>query len=332
MFHLLLGILAAAAASTCYSLGIAVQALDARQAEERHQLRLSLLTHLFRQARWLAGTGLTTLGWPLQIAALLLAPFVVVQPTLAAGLLVLLAVGDRILGERPGRREVLAVAAIIAGVAGIAAVAPDRSTTHTDTTTLVAVLAALGLAALLPYVLRMLRRQPPLITMLSAGLGFAWSAIATKFVADAASKGHWVAALGWAISTGIASGLAVISEMTSLQMRPAIQVAPVVSVVQTLVPVGLAPVLVHENYFVHPGHAVVLLLSLAVLLTGAALLASSPALIALMAPEPDQAKVDSGTAESPSCESSEATRPKDAIDASDPSSVTTRTSPARSRR
>jgi hypothetical protein len=334
MFHLLLGILAAAAASTCYSLGIAVQALDARQADSEHQLRLSLLGHLFRQARWLAGTGLTTLGWPLQIGALLLAPFVVVQPTLAAGLLVLLAVGERVLGERPGRREVLAVCAIIAGVAGVAAVAPDRSTAHRGATTLVVVLAGLGVAALLPYLLRLFRRQAPLVTMLSAGLAFAWSAIATKFVADAASKGHWFAALAWAISTGIASGAAVISEMSSLQIRPAIQVAPVVAVVQTLVPVALAPLLLHENYFHDPVHAVLLLLSLGVLLTGAALLASSPALVALMAPDvqADQASSESGTAESPALESASDKRANDAIDASEPSSVTTTTSPARSGR
>jgi hypothetical protein len=334
MVTLVLGIAAAAAASTFYSLGIAVQALDAKLAEAQHQLRLSLLAHLFRQMRWLLGTGLTTLGWPLQIVALLLAPFVVVQPALAAGLLVLLAVGERMLGERPGRREVLAVCAIVVGVAGIAAVAPERSTAHNGTTALIVVLAGLGVAALLPYIMRFLGQQAPLITMLGAGLGFAWSGLVTKFVADAASNGHWFTALAWAISTGVASGLAVISEMTALQQRPAIQVAPMVFVVQTLVPVALAPLLLHEDYFGDPLSATVLLISLGVLLAGAAVLASSPALIALMAPEPDdaQASVESGTAESRSADSDAANLANDATDASEPSSVTTTTSPARIRR
>jgi hypothetical protein len=183
-------------------------------------------------------------------------------------------------------------------------------------------------------VARFFGRQAPLITMLGAGLGFAWSALVTKFVADAAANGHWLTALAWAISTGIASGLAVISEMTALQQRPAIQVAPMVFVVQTLVPVTLAPLLLHENYFGDPLSATVLLLSLGVLLTGAAVLASSPALIALMAPQPDaaQASADSGTAESRSCDSSRANPANDATDASEPSSVTTTTSPARSGR
>lgn len=350
MVTLLLGIAAAAAASTFYSLGIAVQALDAKQAHPDHQLRLSLLGHLFRQWRWLAGTGLTALGWPLQIVALLLAPFVVVQPALAAGLLVLLAVGERMLGERPGRREVLAVAAIVAGVAGVAAVAPERSTAHSATAMLVGVLAGLGAVAFLPYLLRALGRTAPLVTMFGAGLGFAWSALVTKLVADAASNGHWLTALGWAVSTGIASGLATISEMTALQTRPAIQVAPVVFVVQTLVPVTLAPLLLHENLFHTPLDGVPLLLSLGVLLAGAASLASSPALIALMAPDigagagraaslavpppaaAGQTSVESGTAASRAEASSALTRDSAPIEAVDPSSVTTTTSPARSRR
>ena len=45
---------------------------------------------LVRRSRWLLGTGLSILGFPLQFIALLLAPLVVVQPALAAGLLVLL--------------------------------------------------------------------------------------------------------------------------------------------------------------------------------------------------------------------------------------------------
>ncbi len=60
---------------------------------------------LVRRARWLLGTGLSMLGWPLQVVALLLAPLVVVQPALAVGLLVLLFLAERMLGEHAGRNE-----------------------------------------------------------------------------------------------------------------------------------------------------------------------------------------------------------------------------------
>src|ERR1700730_8375767 len=146
MLSLLIGIALASGASTLYSLGIAVQALDARDASQRHALRISLLAHLVTRARWLFGTGMTVLGWPLQILALAYAPLVVVQPALASGLLVLLLVGERLLGERPGRRELAAVAAIVAGVAAIAALAPPHTTHHVHGLAVVVVLTLLGAA------------------------------------------------------------------------------------------------------------------------------------------------------------------------------------------
>src|SRR5664279_6637770 len=101
--ELVLGILAAAGASTLYSLGIAFQAMDAKQAPHEEHLRLALAWGLVRRSRWLLGTGLSILGFPLQIVALLLAPLVVVQPALAAGLLVLMFLAERMLGEHAGR-------------------------------------------------------------------------------------------------------------------------------------------------------------------------------------------------------------------------------------
>src|SRR5579864_5788104 len=109
---LVLGILAAAGASTLYSLGIALQAMDAKEAPHEAHLRLELARGLMRRGRWLLGTGLSVLGFPLQVVALLLAPLVVVQPALAAGLLVLMLLGQRMLGEHAGRYEYLSVLAI----------------------------------------------------------------------------------------------------------------------------------------------------------------------------------------------------------------------------
>ena len=142
MVSLLIGIALATGASTLYSVGIAVQALDARDVSQQHALRISLLAQLMTRMRWLFGTGMTVLGWPLQIVALAYAPLVVVQPALASGLLVLLLAGERILGESPGRREMLSVAAIVAGVAGIAALAPGHNTHHVHGVAIYVVLSA----------------------------------------------------------------------------------------------------------------------------------------------------------------------------------------------
>src|SRR6478672_12763676 len=125
--ELVLGIAAAVASSTFYSLGIALQAMDAREAPHDEHLRLALAWGLVRRARWLAGTGLSILGFPLQVVALLLAPLVVVQPSLAAGLLVLLILAERMLGEHAGRYEHIAMLAIVIGVVGAGLTAPPRS-------------------------------------------------------------------------------------------------------------------------------------------------------------------------------------------------------------
>jgi drug/metabolite transporter (DMT)-like permease len=335
MLSLLFGIALAAGASTLYSLGIAVQALDARLAGDEHSLRISLLTHLLRRARWLAGTAMTAAGWPLQILALLFAPLEVVQPALASGLLVLLVFGERLLGERPGRRELLAVSAIILGVGGIAALAPARTTHHVHGVALVVVLALLGFAASVPFLLQLAGRAMANVTMVGAGLAFAWSGLATKLVSDAVSNHHWSTAVGWGIAAISASVVGLTCEMSALQKRAAILVAPVVFVAQTFVPIALAPLVLHESFLDTPLSGLPLLGCLGVLLAGATVLARSPALLAIgvgaVAAHP--ANEESGKAESPAESSDATTRPTVRSETGlDPSSVSTTTSPARNGR
>jgi hypothetical protein len=327
MVELVLGIAAAVGASTFYSLGIALQAMDARETSHEEHLRFALVWSLLRRARWLAGTGLSILGFPLQVLALLLAPLVVVQPALAAGLLVLLLIAEQMLDERPGRTEYIAVSAIVIGVLGAALCAPPRSTSHSHALTITLVLVALGVASLLPYVLSAAGVRVALVTMLGAGLAFAWSGVATKLASDDLAGGHLGTAAAWALSTAAASGVGVLSEMSALQSRPAIQVAPVVFVIQTVVPVVLAPLLLGERFSGTPLGGVPLGLSIALLVAGAAILARSPLLLELTAGEP--ASEPSGSTDSPCDASQDTIRSSPATDAGDPPSSTTITSPPR---
>jgi hypothetical protein len=266
MGELALGIIAAMGASTLYSLGVAFQAMDAKQTSQLVHLRLGLARELMRRSRWLFGTGVSMLGWPLQLLALSLAPLVVVQPAMAAGLLVLLVLGERMLNEHAGRREHLAVCAILLGVLGTALTAPPRTTSYAITSVLTAVLVALALSSVLPYIWRLVLkdegpssptsgrlrhprgRPPTTVTMIGAGMGFAWSGVATKLASDDLAHGHVWLAVAWGLSTAAASAVAALSEMSALQSRPAIQVAPVVFVIQTAVPVALAPLLLGVRF------------------------------------------------------------------------------------
>lgn len=329
MVDLALGIVAAVGASVFYSLGIAFQAQDAKESPREAHLRLALVWELVRRGRWMLGTGLSILGWPLQVLALLLAPLVVVQPALAMGLIVLLFVGQRMLSEHAGRYEHVAMVAIVIGVIGAGLCAPPRSTAHTsERLTILLVLLGLGLASLVPYALRSLRlRTPGSVTIVCAGLAFGWSGIATKLASDDLGHGHLIVAAAWALSTAAASAVGVLSESSSLQARPAIQVAPVVFVTQTVVPVVLAPLLLGESFAETPFGGVPLALSLALLLAGAVMLVRSPLLLALMAG--DRASEPSGSGRSPSEAIVPTILSSPVRDAAEPSSSTTTTSPAR---
>jgi hypothetical protein len=326
--ELVLGIAAAIAASTLYSLGIALQASDAREAPHEEHLRIALLAGLVRRARWLFGTGLSILGWPLQVIALLLAPLIVVQPALACGLLTLLFLAEHMLGEKAGRYEHIATVAIVVGMIGATLTAPPASHDHSASRlTITLVLVGLGIASLLPYALRAVGRQNSEITMIGAGLAFGWSGVATALAADDLYHGHLLVAAAWGLSTAAASGVGVLSEMSALQSRPAIQVAPVVFVTQTVVPVVLGAVLLGERFSDTPLNGVPLALSIAVLVGGAAALARSPLLLGLTAAE--RTSEDSGSTASREDPSQEMIRSSPSNDAGEPPSSTTNTSPAR---
>jgi drug/metabolite transporter (DMT)-like permease len=328
MVDLVLGIAAAVGASTLYSLGIALQALDAREAPHEEHLRLALVAGLVKRARWMLGTGLSALGWPLQVLALLLAPLVVVQPALAAGLLVLLLIAERMLGERAGRYEYIAMSAIVVGVVGAALTAPPRHIHHgREALTITIVLVALGVASMLPYIFRAFWRPRAVVTMIGAGVAFGWSGVATKLASDDFASHHWLTAAAWGLSTAAASAVGVLSESSALQSRPAIQVAPVVFVTQTVIPVVLAPLLLGERFSDTPLGGVPLIASLLVLVAGAAALARSPLLLALM--EGDPVSQESGSALKPEDSSQATMRSSPSTDVDEPDSSTTNTSPAR---
>jgi drug/metabolite transporter (DMT)-like permease len=280
---ILLGLGAAILASACYSVGIAIQALEARVAPADERLRLALAARLARRVRWVAGTALTVVGWPLQLVALLWASVVVVQPALAAGLLVLLAISSRMLGETPRRRDTVATLAIVAGIAVVTVAAPAPSHDHAHGARLTLALAGLATLVLAPYVLERLGRGRSSVTVVGAGVGYATGGITTVLAADALARGAWLELAAWAIATGAASGCGLLSEMSALGQRPAIHVAPVVFTVQTAVPVALAPWLLGA-VLGEEGRVGVLAAALCVVFAGAWALARSPALLELEAP------------------------------------------------
>jgi drug/metabolite transporter (DMT)-like permease len=293
---LALGIVAAVGASLLYNTSIAFQALEARQVPGEHSLRPSLIGRLVRNRRWMGATALGLIGWPLEIVALLLAPLTVVQPCLASGLILLLWLGATRLGEAPGAREWVAVAAIVAGVAGVAWAAPERTTDHASTAAIAVALVFVAIPIAAPYALRGRVRDSPhrgginvgwaggigTLMTISAGCGYAWTAIASKLLTDELASAALLVALAWLATAAASEGLALLSEMSALQQRPATHVAPVMFAVQILLPVLLAPLIFGESWSSTPLGGVALVASMAIALAGTCLLAGSRAVGALI--------------------------------------------------
>jgi hypothetical protein len=281
---LLLGLGAALAAAGFYSAGVSLQALEARRTAPHHFLRLSLLRVLVTRPLWLAGIALDACGWALQTVALGLAPLTLVQPVVATALVFLLAIGTRLLGQRPGRGEAVGVAAIAAGIAGLGLTAPDHQSSHEVGTVLAVTLVGLGIAALLPLALPALRRTAAAVAV-AAGLAFSWDGLATKFAADEFTGSNFALFAVWVGAMVAAAGIGTLAESSAFQRRPATQVAPIVFGVTTLVPVLLAPAVADEPWSGQPVARVGLALSLAGVLAGIVLVARSAAVASVLRAE-----------------------------------------------
>src|SRR3954463_9012674 len=147
------GVALAAFASVLFNAAIVIQASEAREVPDDYGLKLSLIGRLLRRPRWLFGALLGLLAFPLQTIALLWAPLTAVQPADAAGLLVLLFLGARMLHERVGRREVIAVVAIVAGIVILTIAAPKREVTQVEGAKVLLPLLAVAVVGLAPLLL-----------------------------------------------------------------------------------------------------------------------------------------------------------------------------------
>lgn len=267
------GIALALAAAALYAGGVTLQAADARLVSGRHAFRASLLTRLAARRRWLVGLALYALGWPFQIAALLVAPLVLVQAAVAAGLLLALSLLALARGEAPRRGVLVAMVAVVGGVAAVAWAVPSRSAEQ-EAAPLAIVLVVLGTLALAPYLSPRRSGRSAVLATASAGFAYAWSAIAAKLVADGFSTRSWPLVLLWLAAAALAAMVGEVGEMTALQRRPPHAVVPVLFTIELLAPLPAAFLAFQERWNGDAG-AIVLVLALAALTAGTAVLARS---------------------------------------------------------
>jgi drug/metabolite transporter (DMT)-like permease len=290
------GVALACLASVLFNAAIVIQASEVREVPRRHALQLSLLGRLVRRPRWLLGTALGLTAFPLQTAALLWAPLTAVQPADAAGLLVLLFLGSRMLHEPVGRQEVAAVVAIVIGIVVLTIAAPKREVTQVEGAQVLLPMVAVALVALAPVVFR--RRVGPdsIGVVLGAGFAFSLGAFCAKIVADAISRQAWGILLMGLVVAGLAAFVGTLTEQTALQRRPATQVAPIIFAIELLVPVLLAVLVVGEDW--EHTSIVGIVAALALVIGGAFTLGRAPTVARILeagSSEPDERLAPGGS-------------------------------------
>jgi len=243
-----LGLVSALVASVLFNVGVALQAIESKKTPRSSSLRFDLLTRLLRRPLWLLGLALGLVGVGPQVLAFAEAPFVVVQPALTVGLLLLLLIGRRNLHEDVGAATWAGVVAILAGVTALAAGLPHHVETHRGWLPVVGVALLLALPSVLPFATRGSRIDTAALTILAAGTGFAATNVATKLMSDDLGVGSYPNAAVWAL-VALAMGIAAtITNMTAFQRSPATTVVPVSTAIQTFLPILLEPFFLRERW------------------------------------------------------------------------------------
>jgi drug/metabolite transporter (DMT)-like permease len=269
---MIVGLVLATAAAVCFEAGYVLQALAARASAAGPERPIALLARLARRRTWLAGIALAGLGVGLQALALLFAPLSLVQPALALGLVLLLILAARVLGEQVGRSEMTGAALIGAGVAVVALCAPDRGSTAGSAVAIAVTMTVLGAVAIAPH---LRRRSRAGVAVAAAAAADAWAAIGLKLAMNALARGTLVASLAWVAGCAGAAALALSAEMSALQRIAASRVGPAVLAAQVAVPVALAPLIARERWSATPGGGLALGAAVAAVTAGAAILGGS---------------------------------------------------------
>jgi drug/metabolite transporter (DMT)-like permease len=285
-----LGIAFAVAASVANAFAIVLQAGEDRRAPLSQGGRLALLRGLTHRPRWVAGTALMVLAWPLQIVSLTFAPITVVQPLLSTTQLVLLGVARVKLHERVGVNELLGSLAIVVGVAVVVWAAPRHTVQDPQALRVAQPLLVVGVLAVIAYLVGRMRPRLPMALVIGAGLAYAWVDFANKLLADDLSSGHALYAVLWLAATVAFGALAFLEETSALQRRPAVTVAPVVGAVHDPLPVLMALWAGVELWGSAPHRIAPLIVGLAVIAAGAAMLGRSKA-VARISGEPAGSRV-----------------------------------------
>ncbi|MET9676778.1 hypothetical protein ABZY68_27345 [Streptomyces sp. NPDC006482] len=175
----------ALASAFCFGTASVLQAMAARAAEPGTGggVDVALMWRALRQWRYLAGLGMDTLGFALQIVALRTLPIYAVGASLAASLAVTAVVASRLLHVRLSRVEWTAVAVVCAGLAMLALASGEEGHGEGSEALRWALLAvAFGVLLLGVGAGRLPEKPRALVLGLGAGFGFGVVEVAVRLI------------------------------------------------------------------------------------------------------------------------------------------------------
>ena len=276
MLELLAGALGGVIASSLFSVGLLLQAAAARASPVPGDGGLRLLSRLSRRPRWVLGGVAMVVAFGLHVGALALAPLTVVQPCLAAGLVILLIAGMRENHSRIHSREAGGIIALTIGLFALTLTAPERTTVSAGASALAIAVGGLAAVAFLAHLPGWRERTRSLLATIGAGAAYALTGITTKLATDRLVDGDALGAIFWLAVTALSAVLALVDQTAALQDRPPTEVGAFVYVMPVIIPVLLAPILVGESWSTSPGGGLPLAFSVMVVCLGAVALGGSP--------------------------------------------------------
>jgi uncharacterized membrane protein len=206
---------------------------------------------------WLASIGLVLLGSVGYAYALSQAPISIVQPIMASGVALLAYLAIKNLGEKPRRKDLVAIGLSILGVVLVAVSMAEglpKGVKHSATALWIFTGALIVVAAAVPFLMRG-RGQGQRAAGLGVTVGILYgvSAVFAKLMLvdwgnQWASKGILVLfssifLLGWAIT--LAPAFVILQ--AALQKGMAIVVVPILASIQQVVPIAMGMVALHER-------------------------------------------------------------------------------------
>src|SRR3954454_3201988 len=227
---------------------------------------------LFRSPVYTLGCVVATTSWGFHVAALGLAPISLVQSVIAAGLVLVTVVADRVFGQHVSRREWIGVALTAAGLTFLAATLGGTGDSAHDSYGDVQLLVAVGAASVAGLVLTARRNASGPLLGVAAGLLWAGSDITIKALSGKTGElGAGVVVHPFTLVILVLSLVGLLVSARSLQLGPAVPVIALTTATANALTIAAGPVIFQEPLPADTGALLVRLFAFALVITAAAM-------------------------------------------------------------